>query len=125
MVAAVQTTIKAKLEDLKSKALRKDNYKSTKVLGSVKNRQKFIAKEGKNVGKWWGLRNLGNTCYLNAVLQCLHACTLLREIIINAPEIDWTGSRLTRRMQVAFMVMRNREKEKPWEPEEIFKEMCT
>lgn len=34
-------------------------------------------------GKWAGLRNIGNTCYMNSILQCLGSTKQLKEYLIN------------------------------------------
>ena len=80
-----------------------------------------VQREGKRIG----LSNLKNTCYLNAAVQGLQSCTLLREAIIKAPVKDWKESRLTRRMKVLFLEMANPYRHIPWAPEELFNEICT
>ena len=72
-----------------------------------------------------GLTNLKNTCYFNAVAQCLLGCSLLRELIINPPHIDSTESCFNRRMQVLFKEMTKPGRKQPWSPQFIFDDICT
>lgn len=36
-----------------------------------------------NNNKWAGLRNIGNTCYMNSILQCLSSTKLLKDYVIS------------------------------------------
>ena len=72
-------------------------YKMSKVrapekkLGMVLRGDSSIEKQvGQN--KLVGLENLDNTCYLNAVLQCLRGCTLLRDIITHTHIVPTIGA---------------------------------
>lgn len=46
---------------------------------------KFINDENNSdtCNKWSGLRNVGNTCYMNSILQCLSCTKLLKEYVIS------------------------------------------
>ena len=83
--------------------------------------KKSVQEEDRRIG----LKNLTNTCYLNAAIQGLQSCTLLRDAITKAPARDWEKSRLTRRMKVLFLEMTNSDRLEPWAPDELFKEVCT
>ena len=115
----------AKVKEIKREFQKKkrhtEKFKSNKSAMEVKNIRNLV----KMTGKRNGLTNLTNTCYLNAAIQGFQSCTLLRDAIIKAPERDWKGSRLTRRMKVTFLEMRNPDRQEPWAPVEMFNEICT
>ena len=120
-ISAVQRKLKEKLDELAIKTMKAEIFKSTGSSRRRKNRSEGI----NEVGWRMGLQNLKNTCYLNATMQGFASCRLLREAIIRAPEKDWKESRLTRRMKVMFLEMINSNRQRPWNPEEMFKEICT
>ena len=49
-----------------------------------------------------GLTNLGNTCYLNATLQCMRSIPELRQAIITLPRVGVTPSEEVRIFAVTF-----------------------
>ena len=46
-----------------------------------------------------GLNNLGNTCFFNAVMQCLARVSRLRDYFVVQPEPDGEEGRMTRALQ--------------------------
>ena len=117
----VEEKVKEVNGELVNKKLKTASFKSTESLRKKKIGKKIIQKDGERKG----LKNLKNTCYLNAAIQGLQSCTLLRDAIIKAPEKVWKESRLTRRMKVTFLEMSNPDRQKPWAPTELFNEICT
>ena len=72
-----------------------------------------------------GLRNLKNTCYFNAVMQCLFGCTMLRDLITKPTQTNLEENRFNQKMQVLFSEMTDIAAQEPWVPQSIFKEICT
>ena len=118
---AAKMKIKEKLDELANWTMKTERFKSAQRSRRSKNRPEGMHE----VGWRKGLVNLKNTCYLNAAMQGLVGCSILREAIIRAPEWDWKQSRLTRRMKVMFLEMIKPDRQQPWAPEEMFKEICT
>ena len=72
-----------------------------------------------------GIRNLKNTCYFNAVMQCLLGCSSLREQLISPPHAQNKHSCFNRKMQLLFTELTKPDTQQPCNPELIFNEICT
>ena len=72
-------------------AMKKLRIQPFKQVESERKRTK-VKNRAQNEDRRIGLTNLTNTCYLNAVIQGLHSCRLLREAITKAPVRDWEKS---------------------------------
>ena len=66
-----------------------------------------------------GLWNLGNTCYLNAVLQCLSNCTALTNVLSNITEEMDTDKTLTTHLREVCREITRKDRSSPHSPSEI------
>ena len=72
-----------------------------------------------------GIRNLKNTCYFNAVMQCLLGCSSLREQLISPTHAQYNHSCFNRKMQLLFTELTKPDTKQPCNPQLIFHEICT
>ena len=72
-----------------------------------------------------GISNLKNTCYFNAVMQCLLGCSSLREQLISPTHAQYKHSCFNRKMQLLFTELTKPDTQQPYNPELIFHEICT
>ena len=83
-----------------------------KYIPSMKSQTIFTKNMRKNKPKWKknpkykykGLVNLGNSCYFNAVMQCIHNCTELTHTILSLPN-PVPGGEIIRALKHFFKVM--------------------
>lgn len=69
--------------------------------------------------KYSGLVNLGATCYLNAVLQCLSGCTALGKALNNNPATDDAKNKITAHLRRVIQTINREGRTTPYNPSEI------
>jgi len=86
--------------------------------------QKSTSSPSKRKAKARGLRNLGNTCYFNAVMQCLLQVEQLKLVLLESTEIT-DDLVLTSALRTFFKEMYNSEKLFcSYSPQELFQALC-
>ena len=83
--------------------------KNKKKKQKLKQKQKYLFK---------GLTNLGNSCYFNAVMQCIRHCTELTSIILSIPN-PVPGGETIRALQNYFQVMSHPSTNKFFNPKRL------
>ena len=66
-----------------------------------------------------GLHNLGNTCYLNAALQCLSRCIALVTTLNNTTEKNCPNNTLTAHLREACREITRKDRTTPYSPKNI------